>query len=105
MKKKGLKRNSNVSFDAKNGLTVPTGFSECVYPDLSESILQRTDGITGRISREADLLAFLKRSGGNPVQVTVTDPTSEAGKREVGSAQLQQISCWSVKPGGIKQLY
>lgn len=82
--------------------TVPTGFSECVYPDLSESILQRADGITGRISREADLLAFLKRSGGNPVQVAVTDPTSEAGKREIGSAQLQQISCWSVKPAGIK---
>lgn len=103
--KKRLKRNRNASFDAtkKKRLTVPTGFSEWVYPDLSESILQRADGITGRISREADLLALLKRSGGNPVQVTVTNSTSEAGKREIGSAQLQQKSCWSVKPGGIKQ--
>ncbi len=52
----------------------------CVFPDLSESILQRTDGLTGRVSREADLLPLLKRPGGNPVEVSIADPTSKAGK-------------------------
>lgn len=48
--------------------------------DLSESILQRTDGLTGRVSREADLLPLLKGPGRNPVQVSVANPTSEAGR-------------------------
>lgn len=63
--------------------------------DLSESILQRTDGLTGRVSREADLLPLLKGPGGNPVQVSVANPTSEAGRsREV------------VKhPNGLSQLF
>lgn len=49
-------------------------------PDLSESILQGTDWITGRVSREADLFPLLKRPGGNPVQVSIANPTSKAGR-------------------------
>lgn len=48
--------------------------------DLSESILQRTDGLTGIISREADFLSLLKRPGGNSVKVSIADPTAKAGR-------------------------
>lgn len=51
-----------------------------VCPYLSESILQRTDGLTGRVSREADLLPLLKRPCGNPVEVSITNPTPKAGE-------------------------
>lgn len=50
-------------------------------PDLSESILQWADGISGGISREADFLPLLKRLGGNPVQVSIANPTSETEKK------------------------
>lgn len=50
--------------------------------DLSESILQWTDGIAGRVSRKADLLSLPKRLGGNPVQVSVANPTSKAKNKE-----------------------
>lgn len=56
-----------------------------MHPDLSEAVLQRADRIAGRASREADLLALLKRPGGDPVQVSITNPTSEAGKGQKGS--------------------
>lgn len=45
--------------------------------DLGESILQRTDGIAGRVSRKADLLPLSKRLGWDPVQVSVANPTSK----------------------------
>lgn len=47
------------------------------FPDLGESVLQWTDGITGRVSRKADLLSLSKRLGGNPVQVSIANPTSK----------------------------
>lgn len=65
--------------------------------DLGESILQWADGITGRVSRKADLLPLSKRLGGNPVQVSVANPASKARKTEqkglevVASAPL--VSC------------
>lgn len=58
--------------------------SGCRHPDLSEAVLQRADGITGRVSRETELLALLKRPGGDPVQVPITDPTPKAGKGQMG---------------------
>ena len=50
-----------------------------VWPDLSESILQRTDRLAGGVSREADLLPFLKGPGRDSVEVSVANPTSQAG--------------------------
>lgn len=52
----------------------------CVQTDLSESILQRTDGLARRISREADLLPLFKRPGRNPMEVSIAYSTSQAGK-------------------------
>lgn len=50
----------------------------CVcFSDLGESILQWTDGIAGRVSRKADLLSLSKRLGWNPVQISITNPTSK----------------------------
>ena len=62
-----------------------------VCPDLGESILQRTDRLICRISREADLLPFLKRPGGNSVEVAVSNPTSKARK----GRQIKKV-CLSV---------
>lgn len=56
-----------------------------MYPDLSEAVLQRADGIACRVSGETDLLALLERPSGDPVQVSITDPTSKAGKGQIGS--------------------
>lgn len=53
----------------------------CVCPDLGEAILQWTDGLTGRVSREADLLPLFKRPCGDPVEVSIANPTSKAGNR------------------------
>ena len=57
------------------------GLQMCAWLHLSESILQWTDGLTGIISRETDLLPFFKRPSGNPVKVSITNPTSKAGKQ------------------------
>lgn len=64
----------------RGGKGIKDGTSAC--SDLSESILQWTDGITGRVSRKADLLSLSERLGGNPVQVSVANPASKTKKTE-----------------------
>lgn len=58
--------------------------------DLGESILQWTDRLSRRISREADLFPLLKRPSGNPVKVSITNPTAEAGRRRKIMLRIQQ---------------
>lgn len=62
----------------------------CVcFSDLGESILQRTDGIAGRVSRKADLLSLSERLGWNPVQVSIANPTSKTEEENKTEERLK----------------
>lgn len=61
---------------------LPCFLNKCVHSDLSKSVFQWTDRLTGRSSRETDLLPLLKRSGGNPVEVSIANPTAKAREGE-----------------------
>lgn len=73
---------------------MPCFLNKCVHSDLSKSVFQWTDRLTGRSSRETDLLPLLKRPGGNPVEVSIADPTAKA--RE-GEKNTENIKCSPVK--------